>query len=85
MVNVSIWGHKAEIDMFGLVMREISLIGTSAYCNDHAPVIKLLQEGKIDAAKFITGRILVDDVVENGFKQLIENKEENVKILVRPV
>ncbi len=84
VVNVSIWGHKAEIDMFGLVMRELHLIGTSAYCDDHAPVIQLLQEGKLDVAKFITGRILVDDVAEEGFRQLIENKEENVKILVRP-
>ena len=26
VVNVSIWGHQAEIDMFGLVMRELNLI-----------------------------------------------------------
>jgi (R,R)-butanediol dehydrogenase/meso-butanediol dehydrogenase/diacetyl reductase len=84
VVNVSIWGHKAEIDMFGLVMREIQLIGTSAYCNDHEAVIKLLQEGKIQAEQFISGRIAVDDVVEQGFRQLIENKEENVKIIVHP-
>lgn len=46
VVNVSIWVYKAEIDMFGLVMREIQLIGTNAYCNDHEAVIKLLQERK---------------------------------------
>lgn len=84
VVNVSIWGHKAEIDMFSLVMRELHLIGTSAYCNNHAEVIKLLQDGKIQAEQFITGRIAVDDLVSDGFKELLENKEENVKILVHP-
>lgn len=84
VVNVSIWGHKAEIDMFGLVMRELHLIGTSAYCGDHAAVIELLQQGKIPAEQFITGRIGVEDIVEGGFRQLIENKDENVKILVHP-
>lgn len=84
VVNVSIWGHKAEIDMFGLVMRELNLVGTAAYCGDHEAVIALLQEGKIDAEQFITGRIAVDDILEQGFTELIENKEENVKILVHP-
>lgn len=84
VVNVSIWGNKAEIDMFGLVMREISLIGSSAYCGNHADVIELLQQGKISAEQFITGRIAVEDILDEGFAELIENKEANVKILVHP-
>jgi (R,R)-butanediol dehydrogenase/meso-butanediol dehydrogenase/diacetyl reductase len=84
VVNVSIWGHKAEIDLFGLVMREISLIGTSAYKDDHAPVIALLQSGRLKVEQFITGRIAAEDVAELGIRQLIENKEENVKIIVHP-
>lgn len=83
-VNVSIWGQKAEIDMLPLVMKEIRLTGSFAYQNDHAPVIELLKAGKLDVADFITGRIAVEDVYEKGFRQLIENKEENVKILVHP-
>lgn len=85
VVNVSIWSHNADINLFGLTMREITLVGTSAYANDHAAVIKLLQDGKIDnVQQYITGKIAVEDVVEEGFKQLIHNKEENVKILVHP-
>jgi (R,R)-butanediol dehydrogenase/meso-butanediol dehydrogenase/diacetyl reductase len=84
VVNVSIWSKKAEIDMFGLVMREINLIGTSAYRDDHADVIKLLQSGKLKVDQFITGRIAAEDVGELGIRQLIENKDENVKIIVHP-
>jgi (R,R)-butanediol dehydrogenase/meso-butanediol dehydrogenase/diacetyl reductase len=81
-VNVSIWSHKAELDLFGLTMREINLIGTSAYRNDHAAVIKLLQSGVLKVDQFITGKIAVEDVAEKGFRALIENKDENVKIIV---
>ncbi len=84
VVNVLIWGYKAEIDMFGLVVGELNLIGTAAYCGEHAQVIELLQQGKIPAELFITGRIAVDDIVSGGFTELIVNKDENVKILVHP-
>jgi (R,R)-butanediol dehydrogenase/meso-butanediol dehydrogenase/diacetyl reductase len=84
VVNVAIWSRKAEIDLFGLTMREINLVGTSAYRNDHAAVIKLLQSGKLQVEQFITGRIAVEDVAEKGFRPLIEHKDENVKIIVHP-
>ncbi len=84
LVNVAIWAAKAPIDMFSVVMREIDVVGTSAYCNDHQPVIKLIQEGKLFPEQFVTGRIAVEDVVDLGFRQLVENREENVKIIVHP-
>lgn len=85
VVNISIWGHKAELDLFGFVAREVTLTGTLAYCDAHEPVIKLLQDGKLkNVEQFITGRISIDDVVEKGLNQLIDNKEANVKILVHP-
>lgn len=85
VVNISIWSHNADINLFGLVAREVNLMGTLAYCNDHAPVIKLLQEGKLsNVEQFITGRIAAADIIEQGFNQLINNKDENVKILVHP-
>lgn len=85
VVNISIWSRKAEIDLFGLVAREVSLIGTLAYCNDHAAVIKLLQDGKLtNVEQYITGRISADDLIKKGLEELIHNKDENVKILVHP-
>lgn len=85
VVNVSIWSRNADVNLFGLTMREINLVGSSAYANDHAEVIKLLQEGKLgNVEQFITGRIAAEDVVEGGFNELVRNKEENVKIIVHP-
>ncbi|WP_104131240.1 2,3-butanediol dehydrogenase [Cryobacterium sp. M91] len=84
IVNVSIWGRPATIDMVKIVTKEIALIGTMAYAHDHPAVIKLVQDGKIKLEPFITSRIALDDVVEEGFKRLINNNETEVKILVHP-
>ena len=83
-VNVAIWGHEASVAMNDLVFREINLLGSLAYANDHPATIALIAEGKVDPFQFITGRIGLDDIVESGFRELIDNKEENVKILVHP-
>jgi (R,R)-butanediol dehydrogenase / meso-butanediol dehydrogenase / diacetyl reductase len=44
----------------------------------------MIASGKVDPFQFITGRIALDDIVKNGFEELINNKEENIKILVQP-
>ncbi|MGV2950783.1 2,3-butanediol dehydrogenase [Glutamicibacter sp. AGC46] len=84
IVNVSIWGHKPQVDMPKLVLKEIDLRGTIGYANDHPDTIALVQSGKLDLAPFITGRIGLDELVSEGFDQLINNNEEHVKIIVDP-
>lgn len=84
IVNVSIWGYKPEVDMPALVLKEIDLRGTIGYANDHPSTIKLVQEGKVDLAPFITAKIPLEDLISDGFDQLINNNEEQVKILVNP-
>jgi (R,R)-butanediol dehydrogenase/meso-butanediol dehydrogenase/diacetyl reductase len=84
VVNVAIWGHEASVAMNDLVFREVNVVGSLAYCDDHPATIRMIQEGKVEPHQFITGRIGVDDIVSKGFDELINNKEENVKILVTP-
>jgi (R,R)-butanediol dehydrogenase / meso-butanediol dehydrogenase / diacetyl reductase len=84
VVNVAIWGHEASVAMNDLVLREVNLVGSLAYADDHPATIDLVASGKVDPFQFITGRIGLDDLVGKGFRELIDNKEENVKILVTP-
>lgn len=84
IVNVSIWGHKPAVDMPKLVLKEVDLRGTIGYASDHPDTIALVQSGKVNLAKFITGRIGLDGLVTEGFDQLINNNEEHVKIIVNP-
>jgi (R,R)-butanediol dehydrogenase/meso-butanediol dehydrogenase/diacetyl reductase len=84
VVNVSIWSERATIDMQTLVLKEIDLRGTIAYCNDHPDTIKLVQDGKVHLAPFITARIPLDRLVDDGFDALIHHNDTAVKILVHP-
>lgn len=84
IVNVSIWGFNPEVAMSQLVLKEIDLRGTIGYANDHPATIELVRSGKLDLAPFITAKIPLDDLVEKGFDQLINNNEQHVKILVDP-
>lgn len=84
VVNVAIWGHPATVEMNNLVFNEVNVVGSLAYCDDHEPTIALLRDGKVDARQFITGEIALDDIVAGGFRELIDNKDANVKILVHP-
>ena len=84
VVNVSIWSQRATIDMQAIVLKEIDLRGTIAYAHDHPATIKLVQDGRIDLAPFITARIPLERLVSDGFEALIHHNESAVKIVVHP-
>ncbi|MDP9888298.1 (R,R)-butanediol dehydrogenase/meso-butanediol dehydrogenase/diacetyl reductase [Pseudarthrobacter enclensis] len=84
VVNVSICGAPATVDMQKIVLKEIDLRGTIAYVRDHPAVIKMVQDGKVDLKPFTTGRIALQDLVEQGFDTLINHKNTAVKVLVHP-
>ena len=79
-----IWSHPATINVHSVVMKELDVRGTIAYCNDHAETIKLVEEGKINLEPFITQRIKLDELISEGFERLIHNNESAVKIIVNP-
>lgn len=84
IVVVSIWGHPATIEPQKLVLKEIDLRGTIAYVNSHPATIKLVQEGKVNLKPFITKKISLDHLIDEGFDTLIHHNETAVKILVDP-
>ncbi len=70
--------------MNDLVFHEVNILGSLAYADDHPATIEMVASGKVDPFQFITGRVELDEIVPRGFDELINNKEENVKILVKP-
>jgi (R,R)-butanediol dehydrogenase/meso-butanediol dehydrogenase/diacetyl reductase len=57
VVNVSIWGRPATVDMQKIVLKKTDLRGTIGYRGDHPAAIKLVQEGKVDLEPFM-GRLV---------------------------
>lgn len=82
IVVESIWGHPASLNMQKLVLKEIDLRGTIAYVNSHPETIKLVKEGKVNLKPFITGKIALQHLIDEGFETLIKRNETAVKILV---
>jgi (R,R)-butanediol dehydrogenase/meso-butanediol dehydrogenase/diacetyl reductase len=60
-------GHEASVAINDLVVREVNLLGSLAYADDHPATIDMIATGKVDPFQFITGRIKLDDIVAHGF------------------
>jgi len=84
VVNIALWEHPVEFDMFSMLFKESNLTASCAYCNDHAEVIEAIRTGDIDVAPLITGRISFEEIVTGGIEELMNNRDAHVKILVHP-
>lgn len=81
---VSIWGKPAEVDLNKIVLKELDVRGTIGYVNNHPAAIKLVEDGRVDLTPFVTARIGLDELIDEGFDTLIHRNETAVKILVSP-
>lgn len=84
VINVAISGRPMSVDLLPLILKELRLVGTICYANDHQAVIDILATHPFPIAEFVTGRIDLADLVEHGIRTLAEDNEAHVKILVSP-
>ncbi len=83
-VLVGIFEEPSSFNFFDIVATEKQVIGSLAYAGEFADVIAFIADGRIDVTPLITGRIELEDIVARGFDELVDNKDRNVKIIVRP-
>ena len=83
-VVVGIFEKPGEINYNDLVFQEKEVVGSLAYCGEFDTAIALLADGRIKAEPLITGKIKLNEIIEKGFKELLTNRESNIKILVAP-
>lgn len=84
-VITSIWEHAVPVDLNKLVFQEKKIVGTLAYRELFPAAIKMLTDGRIRGEGWITKRIHLDRIVEDGFGTLTgPDKKAQVKILVTP-
>lgn len=84
-VIVGIFEEPSSFNFFSLSGTDKIVIGTLAYTiDDFQGVANLLASGQINVGQLITGRIKLDDIVEKGFEELVNNKAANIKIIVSP-
>lgn len=84
-VNIAIWEKPCSIFPSDIMFKERTYLGVATYVKaDFQEVIDAISDGRLDmCSKMITKRITMDQVVEEGFKALIKDKDNQVKILVQ--
>lgn len=86
LVIISLWANPVPVDLMATVQGEISIVGSNLYTyNDFETVIRMMDDGRIPAKGYITSRIALEDLVEQGFEVLSgPEKKKHVKIVVTP-
>lgn len=85
MVITSIWEKEVSFNPNSLVFSEKKIVGTLAYRHEFPATIALMNDGRVKAEGYITKKIALDDIVEEGFGTLTgPEKKKHVKILVTP-
>jgi (R,R)-butanediol dehydrogenase/meso-butanediol dehydrogenase/diacetyl reductase len=87
---VSIFEREVSVDPNHIVMPETTVVGTAAYeggplsGREYGTTIRNFANGRFDPAPLVTGRIGLEEIVEEGFERLLAEDSEHIKILVEP-
>lgn len=71
-----------DFNFFNIFSTEKTVVGSVGYVRDTARAINLIADGRVDPSGLITGKVTLKDAVEKGIKEIINNPEKNLKILV---
>ncbi|CAI6269848.1 unnamed protein product [Periconia digitata] len=83
IVNIAIWEKDCTITPNQLTFKERRYMGVATFqIGDFQEVIDAISAGKIKPQDMITKTIKLTEVEEKGFKALINDKDNNVKVLV---
>ncbi|KAF2800741.1 sorbitol dehydrogenase [Melanomma pulvis-pyrius CBS 109.77] len=83
VVNIAIWEKACSIVPNDLTFKERKYMGVATYqIGDFQEVINAISAGDMKPHEMITQKIKLTEVEEKGFKALINDKDNQVKILV---
>lgn len=82
-VLVGVFDAPGTFDFSTMTFTEKTMTGSSIYINEGRQAVNLMAQGKIDPTPLITAIVPIEEAVENGFEELLNNKENNIKVLLR--
>jgi len=85
IVNIAIWEKEFTLQPNDMIFREKRWQGVATYQKgDFQEVLAAISSGRMtNVEQMITKKIGLDEVVEQGFRALVKDKDKQVKILVR--
>ncbi|KAJ5661356.1 uncharacterized protein N7484_000728 [Penicillium longicatenatum] len=83
IVNIAVWEKSPSIPVNHLMYKELRYMGAALYDEtSFLDTIRAVNDGLLKPEGMISSRIRLDEVVEKGFKALLEHRDEHCKILV---
>jgi (R,R)-butanediol dehydrogenase/meso-butanediol dehydrogenase/diacetyl reductase len=84
LVFIGLCEHPVMTDFMTVVMNELSIQGSYCGYEEYEMVLDYMAQGRFDPEPLVSHEIALDDIVEKGFKVLVQPGTDAVKILVRP-
>jgi (R,R)-butanediol dehydrogenase/meso-butanediol dehydrogenase/diacetyl reductase len=85
LVVMGVFEKPAPLDFTDLVFREKTVMGSMSGYGLYNESIRMMTDPRFRGDVLITGRIQLDDLVEQGYRPLLTDQDRHVKTLVRPV
>ncbi|KIW87285.1 chlorophyll synthesis pathway protein BchC [Cladophialophora bantiana CBS 173.52] len=83
--NVAIHEKPLSFNPNDFAFQEKKFMGGICYTNeDFVIALEAIRSGAVPADDFVTSVVPLEDIVQGGFMELIQNKEHHVKILIQP-
>ncbi|KAJ5194598.1 uncharacterized protein N7498_008036 [Penicillium cinerascens] len=83
IVNIAVWEKAPSIPVNQLMYNEIRYMGAALYDEmSFLDTIRAVNYGQLKPEAMITSRIALEEVVDKGFKVLLEHRDKHCKILV---
>ncbi len=82
-VIAGIFDKPGIVDFSSLTFTEKTMVGSSIYVHEGKTAIELMADKRIDPSPLISSIVPLQDAAKQGFEALINDKESNVKVLLR--
>jgi (R,R)-butanediol dehydrogenase/meso-butanediol dehydrogenase/diacetyl reductase len=84
IVMVGLAAEPLKVPFLRLWRHENEITTSQGYVDEFPLAMAFLSDGRVQVEPMISSKITLDELVEKGFKELIEHPEKNIKILVSP-
>ena len=82
VVIVGVFAKSGTVDFNTLMFTERSMVGSSIYIDEGRTAIELMADGRLDPTPLVTSIVPLENGAE-GFARLLDDKANNIKVLLR--
>ena len=82
-VIAGIFEQAGTLDFSTITFTEKTMVGSSIYVHEGKTAITLMADKRIDPSPLISSVVPLKDAAKKGFEALINDKEANIKVLLR--